>query len=339
MLTTAHRKGGMRVTAADRRGASRSTLSALDFDEPPTRDRPHRAAGRLRAEPPRLPAARSCTGSSAPSCSRTPRPPAGADGRSSRSLDHPVEDDPDLRERLKAAAQAERVAREVDELRQRIRGRSATIARDFDRVLRILDDWGYVDGWSLTDAGEILARTFHECDLLIVECLRQGLLDDLEPAAPRRAGLGVRLRAPQPRAAAGAVVPVGRGASGGGSGSPRSATSCRTSRSEAGLPVHRAPDPTFIAVAFAWAAGEGFAEVVEAEELSGGDFVRTIKQLIDVLRQLALVAPAAAAPGARPSRPPSGCSAASSPRRARSRPRVGRARARPSVGAVTIRKR
>ena len=31
--------------------------------------------------------------------------------------------------------------------------------------------------------------------------------------------------------------------------------------------------------------------MVEAEELSGGDFVRTMKQLIDVLRQLALVAP------------------------------------------------
>jgi ATP-dependent RNA helicase HelY len=62
---------------------------------------------------------------------------------------------------------------------------------------------------------------------------------------------------------------------------------------EAGLAEHRAPDPTFVAVAFAWAAGEGFAEVVDAEELSGGDFVRTTKQLIDLLRQLALVAPVA----------------------------------------------
>ena len=64
---------------------------------------------------------------------------------------------------------------------------------------------------------------------------------------------------------------------------------------EAAIFRHRAcsrpPDPTFAAIAFAWAAGEGFAEVVEDEELSGGDFVRTIKQLIDVLRQLALVAP------------------------------------------------
>jgi ATP-dependent RNA helicase HelY len=38
-------------------------------------------------------------------------------------------------------------------------------------------------------------------------------------------------------------------------------------------------------------AGEGFAEVVADEELTGGDFVRTTKQLVDLLRQLALVAP------------------------------------------------
>ena len=38
-------------------------------------------------------------------------------------------------------------------------------------------------------------------------------------------------------------------------------------------------------------AGEGFAEVVTDEELTGGDFVRAIKQLIDILRQLAIVAP------------------------------------------------
>ena len=30
----------------------------------------------------------------------------------------------------------------------------------------------------------------------------------------------------------------------------------------AGLPLTRPPDPTFLAVAFAWAAGEGFAEAI-----------------------------------------------------------------------------
>jgi ATP-dependent RNA helicase HelY len=58
-----------------------------------------------------------------------------------------------------------------------------------------------------------------------------------------------------------------------------------------GLAVHRPPDPTFFAVAYAWVAGEGFAEVVAEEELTGGDFVRAVKQLIDLLGQIAQIAP------------------------------------------------
>jgi ATP-dependent RNA helicase HelY len=59
----------------------------------------------------------------------------------------------------------------------------------------------------------------------------------------------------------------------------------------AGLAEHRPPDPTFAATAQAWVAGEGFAEIVDDEDLTGGDFVRTMKQLIDVMRQVATVAP------------------------------------------------
>jgi ATP-dependent RNA helicase HelY len=63
-----------------------------------------------------------------------------------------------------------------------------------------------------------------------------------------------------------------------------------------GLGEHRPPDPTFAAIAHAWVAGEGFAEIVDEEELTGGDFVRTMKQLIDLLRQVATIA---ADPGVR----------------------------------------
>ena len=38
---------------------------------------------------------------------------------------------------------------------------------------------------------------------------------------------------------------------------------------------------------YAWAAGEALDDVVEDEDLSGGDFVRNVKQLIDLLRQVA----------------------------------------------------
>ena len=214
-------------------------------------------------------------------------------------LEHPVEADPDA---VRAAAgggpgRPRRRARSTS-CASACAGRSQSISRDFDRVLRILDSWGYVDGWSLTDVGHILARTFHECDLLIVECLRQGIFDGLEPAA--LAGLVsvfvYEHRSPEPPPAPWFPSPAAKRR---WQRIAAVSAELQAIEDEAGLGMHRAPDPTFIAVAYAWAAGEGFAEVVEAEELSGGDFVRTMKQLIDLLRQLALVAPVARHPPLR----------------------------------------
>ncbi len=287
VLSSAHRKGGMRLTGLTTR-RDVVMLTAVDFDEPP------RAIGKIELPADYAPnrhdfqkevVHRLELATLAPHSKRARRAvEVSGDGS------HPVEADPELDDRLKAAAQAERVAREVEELRTRVRTRSQSVARDFDRVLRVLENWGYVDGWALTDAGKILARTFHECDLLIVECLRQGLLDDLEPAS--LAGLVsvfvYEHRSPEPPPMAWFPSPTVR---------KRWQRIAEISyeleeiEEEAGLSEHRPPDATFVAVAFAWAAGEGFAEVVEAESLSGGDFVRTMKQLIDVLRQLALVAP------------------------------------------------
>jgi len=58
-----------------------------------------------------------------------------------------------------------------------------------------------------------------------------------------------------------------------------------------GLAVHRPPEATFFAVAYAWVAGESFAEVVADEDLTGGDFVRAVKQLTDLLGQIGTVSP------------------------------------------------
>ncbi len=83
--------------------------------------------------------------------------------------------------------QADRVARELDDLRRQVRGRTESLARRFDRVLRLLEAWGYLDGWALTEPGEVLARTYHEADLLVAEAMNSGLLDDLD--APSLAAL------------------------------------------------------------------------------------------------------------------------------------------------------
>ena len=61
-----------------------------------------------------------------------------------------------------------------------------------------------------------------------------------------------------------------------------------------GLPATRRPDPGFFAVAYAWSAGDDLDDVLADEELSGGDFVRNVKQLLDLLRQISDAAPSVA---------------------------------------------
>ena len=74
----------------------------------------------------------------------------------------------------------------------------------------------------------------------------------------------------------------------GGAGRPSTSwpESSTRPRRRPGLPLTRRPDPGFVGLAHAWAAGEDLAEVIADEEMSGGDFVRNVKQLIDLLRQL-----------------------------------------------------
>jgi ATP-dependent RNA helicase HelY len=202
---------------------------------------------------------------------------------------HPVAGCPDLRHHLRAAERAERLARDAERLERRIRGRTESLARQFDRVLRVLEAWGYVDGWSLTPDGERLARTYHEADLLVAECLSQGLLDGLNPA--ELAGL-VSTFTYEARGQGEQTTwwPPG-GLRDRWNAIDRLASELNEAEDAAALPLTRRPDPGFVGLGHSWAAGEELEQLIADEELSGGDFVRNVKQLIDLLRQLGDVAP------------------------------------------------
>ncbi|MGE0881847.1 MAG: DEAD/DEAH box helicase, partial [Acidimicrobiia bacterium] len=203
---------------------------------------------------------------------------------------HPVTEDPDLPGRLKAAAHADRVAREVEELRTKVKGRSESLARRFDRVLRLLGTWGYLDGWHLTEAGERLSRLFHESDLLVAEALERGILDGVDSATLAALASCFTYEHRSPEAPPAPWFPSAK-ARKRWEAIETIAKALNIDEDDAALPLTRMPDPTFAAVAYAWAAGEGFASVVAEEELSGGDFVRNVKQLIDLLRQIGDIAP------------------------------------------------
>ena len=203
--------------------------------------------------------------------------------------------DPDLRRRLEAAARADRLETEIDRLQERVSDKNQSLGDEFDRVLSLLDQWGYADvaDWRLTEHGEMLASVFNETDLLVAEMLRDGLLDGLSPAD--LAGV-VSCVVYEHRSPDDPPPPWFSSKDVRSRWIRLAAISEELSTAERrlGLGEHRAPDPTFAAIAHAWVAGEGFAEIVDEEELTGGDFVRTMKMLIDLLRQIANVAPSAA---------------------------------------------
>ena len=201
----------------------------------------------------------------------------------------PVATCPDLRRHLRAADRVERLAREVERLQDQVKGRSESLARQFDRVLRVLTAWGYVDGWSLTENGERLGRLYHDADLLVAETLPAGLFDGLDPPGVAALASCFTFEARGQEAPA-PWLPT-RQLKDRWTSVEELARELVQAEDEAGLPHTRLPDAGFSAYAHDWAAGRDLERLLGDQELSGGDFVRNVKQLIDLLRQLGDVAP------------------------------------------------
>jgi ATP-dependent RNA helicase HelY len=211
--------------------------------------------------------------------------PAADGRRSDEADDHPVAGCPDRDAHLRASARLRRLDRELGQLEREVGQRTQSLAAVFDRVLQMLEAWGHLDGWALTERGEQLVRIYHESDLLIAEALGEGLLAGLEPAAlagvvsgfvyePRNSGPDLEPWFPSAAAsdAARRLAEL--------------AAAVASDERSLGLPETRVPDWGFSGLAHGWAAGDELDHLL-GEDLPGGDFVRTTRQLLDLLRQLA----------------------------------------------------
>ena len=175
------------------------------------------------------------------------------------------------------------------------------LAGELDAVLGVLERRGYVDGWKVTDAGARLAGIYHEADLLVAEALEAGLLDGLDPASLAAVASGFCYEARRERdAPVAGPEREGRSAPRGDRGALRGAWPPRSGASI--CPVTRGVDAGFAALIHDWAKGRDLRQVLQpgagsgrrgrraAPLMSGGDFVRNVKQVIDLLRQVATVA-------------------------------------------------
>ena len=218
-----------------------------------------------------------------------PHPRKTSGGKSKAEIEmtsHPVHSCPDRQQHLRAAKQLAKTENEVAEIERKVRARSKSLVDQFDRVLQMLEDWGYLEGWSLTERGERLVGIYHESDLAIAEAIEEGVFADIDAASV--AGL------------ASAFVFTARNSNNEIEPWFPSADALRRAeqledivadviRDEVrlGVPMTKPIDTSFFGLAHAWSLGTGLDVLLEEEEITGGDFVRTIKQLIDLLEQIA----------------------------------------------------
>ncbi|MGH3458351.1 DEAD/DEAH box helicase [Aeromicrobium sp.] len=200
--------------------------------------------------------------------------------------EHPCHACPDRESHARWAERHQKLERDTANQRRRIETRTNTVARQFDRVCEVLRVLGYLDGDTVTPDGQRLQRVYSELDLLISECLREGVWDGLEPAdlAAVISGLTFESRSsddtPAPLMPNRQVLEVSE------TMDSLCADLKRLER-EHRLTYLREPDFGFAHAVWSWVHGASLDDVLRETEMAAGDFVRAMKQLIDVMAQVA----------------------------------------------------
>jgi ATP-dependent RNA helicase HelY len=199
---------------------------------------------------------------------------------------HPCHGCSDREDHARWAERYHKLDRDAGTLRRRIEQRTNTIARQFDRVCDVLTRLGYLENDEVTPTGERLMRIYTDMDLVAAECLRNGLWDDLSPS-----GLAAALSALvfESRRADDAHAPRLPG------GAVKQVLADMVSvwadldalEREHKLDFLREPDLGFAWAAYRWAEGANLDEVLRETDLAAGDFVRWVKQLLDLTDQVA----------------------------------------------------
>jgi len=183
------------------------------------------------------------------------------------------------------AEKAGRLNRENDGLRTRVQSRTHVIAKTFDQICEVLTHLGYIEGEKPTTQGKILTKIYAESDLLLTEAIRRGILDELN--APEllsvvstmifesRNGDNVAPKMPSPRVSSALADVISIWAE------------LEELETEYGVKTQRQPDAGFCWISYRWANGNSLQNVLKGTDMSVGDFVRSTKQLSDLLNQIA----------------------------------------------------
>ncbi|MDY6998194.1 MAG: RNA helicase [Actinomycetota bacterium] len=231
----------------------------------------------------------------------------------SRMRAHRAHQLPDREDKVRAAERYLRIERDNEALRAKIAAATNSLANTFDRIVVLLTERGYIaerphdeadtpEDPVVTDDGRLLARIYSESDLLVAECLRSGIWEDLnaaELAAALSAVLYESRRDAHPTPD-GTGIPTGR-LRRALNQTRRLWSELRTDEQRHRLPQSREPDDGFVAAVHRWASTGDLASALAASDTAGvgssmpaGDFVRWCRQVLDLADQVRNAAPSPA---------------------------------------------
>jgi len=197
---------------------------------------------------------------------------------------HPSHGCAEREDHARLAERAGRLTRENDGLTTRVENRTHVIAKTFDQICQVLDHLQYIDGEKPTVQGKILTKIYAESDLLLTESIRRGLLDDLNATellsvvscmifeSRSQENLAPKLPSQKVTSTLTEIISLW--------------AALEQIENDFGVKTQREPDAGFCFISYKWASGNSLNSVLKGSDMSVGDFVRSTKQLVDLLNQI-----------------------------------------------------
>lgn len=196
---------------------------------------------------------------------------------------HPCHQCPERESHARTIEKAHRLMRETQGLKQRMESRTNVIPRTFDRVCEVLEELGYLEQGRVTKQGVILSKVYAETDLLLSELINSSVLTEVSASdlvgilsALIYEGRGERSRTPRlPRSIENVMPQI-----------IKIWSRIVTLEESCGVTPQREPNFDLAWSAYRWANGNSLQSILRETDIVVGDFVRSMRQIIDLLGQL-----------------------------------------------------
>jgi ATP-dependent RNA helicase HelY len=185
------------------------------------------------------------------------------------------------------AVRRQRLDEEIATIEDRLHVEEAAHEHEFDAVADLLRRRGHLDGWQLTDSGRMVRRLFHERGLLVAECMAAGVFDDLDVPSLAAAVSAFRSGTRQELAPSPFPTPQLRER---WRRTEEVVSDLQRCESDLGLPVTPHPDSALLTPIHRWTGGADLATALRSSSLGPGDLAREVRQVLELLEQVAVVA-------------------------------------------------